>query len=72
MPWETEPLAYRTVLNPDGLFVKGLKKRIKDNNGYCPCKIGKISTNKCPCDDYTKGGYCECGMFINIPIYPQT
>lgn len=25
-------------LNPDGLFVRNLKKRIRQNNGYCPCK----------------------------------
>lgn len=26
------------VKNPDPLFVKNLRKRIKQNNGYCPCK----------------------------------
>ena len=26
------------MLNPDGVFVKNLKKRIKANTGFCPCK----------------------------------
>ena len=26
------------VKNPDPIFVKNLRKRIKQNNGYCPCK----------------------------------
>ncbi len=28
----------KTIRNPDDVFVKNLKKRIKQNNGYCPCK----------------------------------
>lgn len=26
------------IKNPDDSFVRNLKKRIKSNNGYCPCK----------------------------------
>lgn len=26
------------VKNPDPIVVKNLRKRIKQNNGYCPCK----------------------------------
>ena len=28
----------KVVKNPDELFVRNLKKRIRQNNGYCPCK----------------------------------
>lgn len=28
----------KTIKNPDELFVRNLKKRIRQNNGYCPCK----------------------------------
>ena len=27
----------KTKLNPDSVFVRSLKKRIRQNNGYCPC-----------------------------------
>ena len=26
------------MVNPDEVFVKNLKTRIKANNGFCPCK----------------------------------
>lgn len=28
----------KIILNPDDTFVWNLKKRIKANNGFCPCK----------------------------------
>lgn len=28
----------KAIQNPDDLFVRNLKKRIRQNNGYCPCK----------------------------------
>ena len=28
----------KTIRNPDDIFVKNLTKRIKGNNGFCPCK----------------------------------
>lgn len=64
-------LGYKFILNPDGLFVRELRKRIKDNNGYCPYKIEKIHANKCPCEVYKKEGYCECGLYIRIPNYEE-
>ena len=36
----------RAVLNPYGLFVRNLKKRIRQNNGFCPCKLKKKPDNK--------------------------
>lgn len=50
--------------NPDTDFVKGLRKRIKQNNGYCPCKLEKVPENKCPCKDFREDGDCCCGLYI--------
>ena len=52
------------IKNPDTLFVKGQLKRIKQNNGFCPCKIEKIPDNKCPCKDLRENGDCCCGLYI--------
>lgn len=57
----------RVIKNPDTEFVKGLKKRIKSNNGYCPCKIEKTKDNKCPCTEFRTTGYCCCGLYIKDP-----
>ena len=39
----------RVIKNPDEVFVRNLRKRIKNNNGYCPCK------------DFREGRGCDCG-----------
>ena len=57
------------MLNPDTEFVRNLKKRIKSNSGYCPCKLGKKPENKCPCADFVDTGNCDCGLFIKDPTY---
>lgn len=55
----------RTIVNPDGRFVKNLKKRIKNNNKYCPNKLERVPDNKCPCKEFREGGgYCACGLYI--------
>ncbi len=56
----------KTIINPDDEFVKNLKKRIKSNNGFCPCKIEKTQDNKCPCKDFRETKECHCGLYINI------
>ena len=51
----------KAKLNPDGVFVRNLKKRIRGNNGYCPCKLLKTPDTKCPCRDFREGRGCNCG-----------
>ena len=56
-------------MNPDDAFVKGVKKRIKQNNGYCLNKEKGIPENKCPCKDFRENGLCDCGLYIKDPTY---
>lgn len=56
-------------LNPDDAFTKGLKKRIKQNNGYCLNKPKGIPENKCPCADFRENSNCSCGLYIKDPTY---
>lgn len=51
----------KAKLNPDGAFVRNLKKRINQNNGYCPCKLLKTPDTKCPCMDFRKGAAATAG-----------
>ena len=51
----------KATLNPDAFFVRYLKKRIRQNNDYCPCKLEKKPENKCPCRDFREGRGCDCG-----------
>ena len=59
-------------LNPDIELVKEVKKKLKKNNGYCPCKLNKNEDTKCMCKEFrdqisrNEQGYCYCGLYIAI------
>ena len=56
--------------NPDKDYAKKVRDRLKDNGGYCPCRINKNEDTKCMCkefrDQIEKGesGMCHCGLYI--------
>lgn len=62
-------MTYKTIKNPDTEFVKNFKKKLKDNNGYCPCRPVKTPETKCQCLEYKTTGECICGLFIKVPDY---
>jgi len=53
-------------LNPDEEYVKEVKCRLKDNNGYCPCSLLKTPETKCMCKEFREmdEGMCHCGLYI--------
>ena len=51
----------KVIKNPDEIFYKNLKRRIKQNNGYCPNKLPRVPENKCPCKAFREGKVCDCG-----------
>ena len=53
-------------LNPDKEYVEEVRTRLKDNDGYCPCRIDKTPDTKCMCKDFRdmKEGMCHCGLYI--------
>lgn len=42
-----------------------IRKALKDNDGYCPCRILKIPENKCMCKEFREqeSGECHCGLY---------
>lgn len=62
-------MQYKTIKNPDTEFVKRFKKRLKDNNGYCPCRLEKTLDTKCPCAEFRNTNECICGLYIKVPNY---
>lgn len=62
----------RIIRNPDDEYAKEVKKMIKDNNGYCPCKLVKTKDTKCKCKDFRDQvdagieGSCHCGLWIAV------
>lgn len=55
-------------LSPDKEFVHEMRKKIKDNNGYCPCSLLKTPDTKCMCREFREmeSGTCHCGLYIKI------
>ena len=56
----------RIEINSDKEFVASMRKAIKDNDGYCPCRIRKTEDTKCMCKEfrYMDEGTCHCGLYI--------
>ena len=56
-----------TVKQTDDIELrKQIRKQLKANDGYCPCKIDHIPENKCMCREFLNApiGPCHCGLYI--------
>lgn len=53
-------------VNEDKELVEEIRKQLKENDGYCPCRIEHIQDNKCMCKEFReqKSGECHCGLYI--------
>lgn len=42
-----------------------IRKALKGNDGYCPCRVQKITDNKCMCKEFREqeSGECHCGLY---------
>lgn len=43
-----------------------IRQALKDNGGYCPCRLEKTPENKCMCREFLEQGVgaCHCGLYI--------
>ena len=59
----------RVNTTPDKEYEKEIRRKIKDNGGYCPCRINKTKETKCMCAEFRsqidrgEPGYCHCGLY---------
>lgn len=53
----------------DRVKVTEIGQAIKDNDGYCPCKLIKNKDTKCICKEFREQidagilGECHCGLY---------
>lgn len=50
-------------------LVSQIKQKLKDNQGYCPCRLTKSEDTKCPCKEFreqTELGACHCGLLCKV------
>lgn len=59
----------KIIKNENKELVDLIEKQLKDNDGYCPCKIEKTPDTKCICKEFLEQkepGFCHCGRFQKI------
>ena len=60
----------RIIQNPDTEYAAEVRKKLKENNGFCPCSLVKSKDTKCKCRSFREQiergepGACRCGLFI--------
>lgn len=55
--------------NPDAKKAEEIYNLVKNNDGYCPCKIDKNPDTKCMCKEFREQkneGLCHCGLYEKI------
>lgn len=60
----------KILLNPDKEVVDTLKAKMKENGGYCPCRLARNEDTKCMCKEFRDQikddsfeGYCHCMLY---------
>ena len=45
-----------------------IRKLIKNNGGYCPCRLVRTEDTKCICKEFLEQdeGACHCGLYIKV------
>ena len=64
----------RVVVNPDKELVEEIRRELKENDGYCPCRIEKTPDTRCMCREFREKlgdpsfyGECHCGLYVKLP-----
>lgn len=54
-------------LSEDRELVAEIKQKLKDNGGFCPCRLEQTEDTKCPCKEFreqNEAGECHCGLYV--------
>ena len=61
------------TLNENKKLVETLQNKLKENGGYCPCKLEKTEDTKCMCKEFKEQinnpnfeGFCHCRLYLKI------
>lgn len=48
--------------------VAKIRAKLKENDGYCPCRLIKNEDTKCICKEFLEqeSGECHCGLYIKV------
>lgn len=52
-------------LSKDDELVRKIQQKLKENDGYCPCRLERNEDTKCMCKEFREQeiGECHCGLY---------
>lgn len=55
-------------VSEDKELVKNIREKLKENGGFCPCRLVKNEDTKCMCKEFREQeeGECHCGLYVKI------
>ena len=55
-------------VSEDKELVERIRQRLKENDGYCPCRLKKTGDTKCICKEFLEqqSGECHCGLYYKV------
>lgn len=59
----------KICVTEDKEYEREMRKRIKENNGFCPCSLERNADTKCMCKEFREQqeeGYCHCGLYYKV------
>lgn len=59
----------RVSVSKDKELVAKIRKKLRENDGYCPCRLEKTEDTKCMCKEFIEQkelGECHCGLYVKI------
>lgn len=58
----------KVKVSDDIEHVKKIREQLKENGGYCPCRLEKNEDTKCMCKEFLEQetGECHCGLYIKV------
>ena len=60
---------YEQLLKKGSISSEEIKSKLKENGGYCPCRLEQTEDTKCPCKEFRgqeDQGECHCGLYYKV------
>lgn len=59
----------KITISKDKEHVEEIRKKLRENDNYCPCKLVRNEDTKCMCKEFLEQkelGECHCGLYVKI------
>jgi len=60
----------KIYFNPDEKYAENMRQKVREKDGYCPCRLAKTPENLCMCEEFREQiadpefeGFCHCLLY---------